>query len=489
MTKRRVKVRFVSDWPLACGASALLVGLVVGSLLSPESASLLLLLAALSAVFGFGLALVRATAWLALPILMLVGIMAAGSVLLRAARQPLVTTQQTVEGLAVTVVSAPVERERFTQAYVDLADDRRLRAEWPAGESVRYGDQLVVSGMITPPEVTPEFDEARFLRAHGARGTLNATSVEQLTTRGGNPVLRALHDLRLFLLDRLDRALGSPANAVVAGIVFGEQSRLAPALVEAFRRTGTSHLLVASGSNLIIFAAIVAHLAAPLGRWRRIWLTLLVLAAFVVLAGFESSIVRAAGFASLGALAELTGRRIHWPTLIAAVAAVMALQNPWIIVGDIGFQLSFAAVLGLGLFESVLAARLPGAFLKEFLAPTLAAQLTTLPILIVHFGQASLIAPLANLLAVPFALPLMAGGLATAILPALRVIAWATEGAATLFLWVVTGLATVPWASTTVSISRVAWVSASLLLIVVALVFRQRWLRLDRLASSRGLHA
>lgn len=82
----------------------------------------------------------------------------------------------------------------------------------------------------------------------------------------------------------------------------------------------------------------------------------------------------------------------------------MVLWNPYILVYDVGFQLSFASTFGLLVFVPLLDERVPkfGGALREGLLLTVAAQIATFPFMAFHFGRVSLISPVANVLAVPF---------------------------------------------------------------------------------------
>lgn len=453
-------------WPLLSVASALIVGLALGTLLTPESVMVVVLLIALLALLGAGLSLVKATSWLPAVSLVLLSLAASVGVQFWAHFHPQVRSIETIDGETLTLVSTPVDKNGTSRAYATLADGRKVRAAWASGEAGLYGTQFRVSGTLEPPEVTSAFNEARFLRAHGAVGILKISALERLPSVGGSAVMRMIGTWREELLRRVRRAMAPPADATVAGIVLGNQSALTPQLEEAFRRTGTSHLLVASGSNLVMLAGIAGIVLIGLGRTLRVFIIVGLVLLFVVIAGGESSIIRAAWFVGLLFLGELSGRRVHAPTLIALVALVMALINPWIVLGDIGFQLSFAAVLGLNTFGSSLAKSLPGWFSQDVLAPTLAAHIATLPILVYHFGSASVIAPLANLVAVPFALPIMVGGILSLALPWLRVIAWATEGATTVLLLIITTMGEWSWATLEVPEHNWIWTGASLFLLV-----------------------
>ena len=133
-----------------------------------------------------------------------------------------------------------------------------------------------------------------------------------------------------------------------------------------------------------------------------------------------ASVLRAAAMAVIAALGLALGRRAAAGNALAAAVAAMLVADPATI-GDAGFLLSVGATGGLLAFQARIAARLGPlpTLAREGLAATLAATLPTLPIVAAIFGRISLVAPLANVLAVPIFPPLMIAAVATAVIGAL----------------------------------------------------------------------
>lgn len=135
--------------------------------------------------------------------------------------------------------------------------------------------------------------------------------------------------------------------------------------------------------------------------------------------GAGASVVRAAVMGILILLAQQAGRLYQIKNALVFAGALMIFINPKVLVWDVGFQLSFAATLGLVYISPILQKWLEadkddfslpgsiGAFVKSdksvklILVATLSAQIAVLPLLVVNFGQLSLISPLANLLVLP----------------------------------------------------------------------------------------
>jgi competence protein ComEC len=227
---------------------------------------------------------------------------------------------------------------------------------------------------------------------------------------------------------RADAALGSgmpPREAELArGFVLGEDGGMDPRTVADFRRAGLSHLLAVSGQNVALLALLAMPVLALLGlplRARLLWVIGLI-AVYVPLAGAGASIQRAGVMGALSVFATLRGRRSSRLHALAVAAIVTLAIDPGV-AADVGWQLSFAAVLGIALLAAPLSAtaraRLRpsgpvGRAVLDGAAMTVAATLATAPLIAFHFGEVSTMTLLANLLALPAVAPAMWVGMLSA---------------------------------------------------------------------------
>lgn len=214
----------------------------------------------------------------------------------------------------------------------------------------------------------------------------------------------------------LGRGMPAREAALARGFVLGEDQGVDPATVEDFRRSGLAHLLAVSGQNVALLALLAMPLLAALGmplRTRLVWVLGLI-AAYVPLAGAGPSTVRAAVMGGLGALATLAGRRSSRLYALVVAAAVTLAVDPRI-AADVGWQLSFAAVVGIlalsGPLRGAISSRLGRGRLCGSLADgaalTIAATLATAPLIAFHFEGLSTTTLAANLLALPAIAPAM----------------------------------------------------------------------------------
>jgi competence protein ComEC len=201
----------------------------------------------------------------------------------------------------------------------------------------------------------------------------------------------SLSRFRQGIEERFNQVLPEPEASLLAGIVLGSKRGLPQDFYQALQKTGTLHIVVASGYNVtIIIATIVTYLA---GLIKRQWAILIGLAAvgiYTIMAGAGPAIVRAAIMGSLVFGGQILGRKTEGIRLLIAAVMLMLLVNPSLIF-DIGFQLSVAATFGL----IVLGPRLEP-ILGKVLTETTSAQIMVWPIILYYFGQMSVFSILVN---------------------------------------------------------------------------------------------
>lgn len=227
------------------------------------------------------------------------------------------------------------------------------------------------------------------------------------------------------------QVLPSPHAELLAGMVLGQKSNLPERFYEALRKTGTLHVVVASGQNIaIVTGFLLALLPWLVSRRKAVFFALLGAVCYILLTGAEPPVVRAGIMAGLSFLAESGGREGAGKRLLLFSAAVMLLVSPWLVF-ELSFQLSFAATAGLLWLYPKLRRwrpfRVP--LVGDGLATSLSAQLAVAPLLFWQFGRLSLVSPAVNALVgvtVPFlmALGLVIIALGLVWLPSAQLVAW-----------------------------------------------------------------
>jgi len=338
----------------------------------------------------------------------------------------------TVEG---TIESEPVRKPNRTDLEIQTstlridtvarADERRVlvqvrrRSGRSHVDSLAVGDLIRLVGTLEPmpgARNPGEFDYGRFLALNGIRGFVIADDSGGVTilARGERESFNhILGKSRKAIYEIFDRFHHSEESSFLKGVVFGYRGDLSAEVKQSFMETGTIHILAVSGSNVavvtLVFFSLIGFLRVP----HRVGtaLTLAGLLWYMVITGLSPSVIRATIMASAILLGTVLGRKGDIYNSLAAAAMLMLLWDP-LYLYDVGFQLSFAAVLSIVVFYPKLEqamTSLPWEFLKRWRiipilklgAVSVAAQIGTLPFSAFYFGRVSLIAVVANLIVVP----------------------------------------------------------------------------------------
>ncbi len=297
----------------------------------------------------------------------------------------------------------------------------------PVEDGWKYGDCLEIQARPITPAEGSRFSYREYLARQGVYSQLASPQAERIGRGCGSVLLEIIYDLAERSAGVIERLYPQPAAALLDGILLGDDSGLPETVQQAFRDTGTAHIVAISGFNIAILAGLfVLVLGKLLPRASAAFGAILAIAVYTLLVGGSPPVVRAAVMGGVGMFGGLIGRRQAGVNSLAFTAALMCFFNPglpW----DPSFQLSFMATLGLVLYAGPLQSgltgwferRLPAGKARRFAAPlaeyglfTLAAQATTLPVVAYHFGRLSLSALLANPLVLPVQPALMVlGGL------------------------------------------------------------------------------
>lgn len=275
------------------------------------------------------------------------------------------------------IIKPPVHHESYTELVVradQLASTNgesrpvgglvlarvALSAEW------RYGDEVQVRGELQTPLEDEDFSYRDYLARQGIYSLLPFSSAEKIASGQGNLFWSLVYGLRQRSIEVIHRLYPDPEGALLAGILVGDESGLSNSLKTAFNDSGTRHIIAISGFNISIIAGLLlAIFSRWLGARRGIRLAILGIIFYTLLVGAEASVVRAAIMGTLALVARQVGRQQFALNTLAFSAAVMNLINP-LLLWDVGFQLSFAATLGLVVYAEPIKTRV-----MSWLAPRL----------------------------------------------------------------------------------------------------------------------
>ncbi len=301
----------------------------------------------------------------------------------------------------------------FSVSESDNRVPRQLRLSWYyPPQAVKAGQTWAFTVKLKRPHgsLNPGgFDYERWLFSHSidATGFVRPHPDAQLLAEGG--LTAPIATVRQTIADKLSAALSGNANlGLIKALAIGDGSTIRQSQWEVFRKTGTIHLVVVSGSHIGLIAGLVYLLVRKL--WASTGLlswspqTVAAIAAIVAgilyagLAGFTLPTQRGVLMLTVAMLAIILQRHLHASTLLAIALLVILLAEPLAVL-DIGFWLSFLSVL---LIVYTLAGCLgQTGYWRTLLKLNWVTSLGLAPLLLVFFQQVSLVSPLANAFAVP----------------------------------------------------------------------------------------
>ena len=409
---------------------------------------------------------------------------------------------KTAVELKGVVSQAPDVRDKSTHIYlshiaINSVDgwkslDGQVLLFVPRYPLYNYGDELLVNGKLETPQPIDDFDYPGYLANQGIYSTMLSPKIEVTATGKGFRPLAWVYSLRNRLSEAMAATLPEPQASLAQGMILGIRGNITPALQDSFIRSGTTHILVISGSQFNIVAGILVATGIWLFGKRRyfyVWLALAAIWIYALLTGMSPPVIRSAIMVSLFLIADLLGRQRSAIIVLGFAAAVMAAITPRIL-RDVSFQLTFLSTIGMVFVaprlqswgNNLIAAKLGEEgwlvkmmnWISDSLFVTLGVTIVIWPVLAYYFGVFSIVSPLATLLVLP-ALPylLFSGTVAAVvgvfILPLGQVIGWLAWLSASYMLVIINGFANIPLSSVKIGAINPTWLWAYFIVLAVIL--------------------
>ncbi|MBQ3093927.1 MAG: ComEC/Rec2 family competence protein [Clostridia bacterium] len=399
-------------------------------------------------------------------------------------------------GERVTVTARVLEPVTFDQPFLVRAEGGPL----PEGTALLlYGDRFagfpdegdLVSGEVF---LSATFDrtseDGRYAKARGVYLRAQTAKGVSLHVEDGKATMnvaeRAIFGLRRYIRDTLVKYLSKVEAGVCRSITIGDRAALDTDVADDFRASGVYHLLAVSGLHLSVLTGAALGILRAVGVRRRLRavLTMAGVVLFMALCGFSASVTRAGVMTCLCLSAGLVRRQADGLSSLGLAAFVMLLCDPFC-VWDLGWQLSFAATLGLltvfPVWQREVTARCTSlkygaraaVWLSDAVGVSLAASFFTLPLTALYFGEVSTVFLLGNLLCVwagSWLLTVLLAALLTCMVwPSAAGLLFAAASALCRYLFVCTdGLAGWPLSLVTTDHALTAWLFALAAVLVVA---------------------
>lgn len=293
--------------------------------------------------------------------------------------------------------------------------------------SYDYGDFIKISGELQAPPKIEGFDYENYLARYDIYSVMYYPKLSRTDGKLARP--EKIYKILIFIKQKIkaviDENLPEPEAGLADALLLGYHRTVIREDLDIFSRVGLSHMIAISGSHITILSAMIMNffLALGLNRRRALKIIFVFLILYPLVTGLSASAVRSALMGGLAFWAVYNERSSSLIRALIFSAALMLAVNPRLLRDDIGFQLSFLALLGIiyiypltqrasdKLITKLKLDRRVGKFMKtiiETINLTLVSQIVILPIAIIDFKQLSLIAPVANVLVLWTFAPLLA---------------------------------------------------------------------------------
>ena len=279
----------------------------------------------------------------------------------------------------VSILSQPQvvgSQQSFTVNY----KNQKIKISTSRFPDINYGDFVRISGIISNRNGKVLMYFPKIEKINNSSNLLQSS-------------LKSVNKLREKLIDLFSKTLPSPSSSLLLGIIFGIKEQMSKSFSDNLRNVGVFHVIAASGMNVALVGGFFSQFFALFfKRQIAVGLSILGILFYAILAGLEPSIVRASIMGVLVFSSQILGRQTLAANSLFLAGFGMLYVDPTLI-SDVGFQLSFAATLGILHIKPIFGGK--EGIASEILT-TIAAQTATLPILIANFGTYSIYSILVN---------------------------------------------------------------------------------------------
>jgi len=317
-----------------------------------------------------------------------------------------ITREPEIRDATIQLYVAPLGIPSASSERVLVMTDKFV----PDASHLSHGDIVRVEGTLSLPEAFAAdggrtFDYPGYLKARGVTYAMYFAHVtvekeEEGTFFGG------LFRGKEAFMNVLENHIPEPHAGLSQGLLLGVKRALGDDLEATFRETGIIHIVVLSGYNVMIVVECIMYVLSFLFKPRtRMVFGITGIALFALLVGLSATVVRASIMAGLLVIARATGRIYAVIRALVLAGVVMLILNPYLLVHDPGFQLSFLATLGLILVSPHIEKHLmmiPTMLgMRGIVTATLATQIFVLPLILYHMGLLSVVSVFVNALVLP----------------------------------------------------------------------------------------
>jgi len=336
---------------------------------------------------------------------------------------------------ALTSINAMWHSDRFEKAEGQVIIYFKKDS---LAEQLHYGSQIIFNKTLQEIKNAGNpgsFDYKRYSLFQGIthQAYLNENDFKILPTENKNIFNEIIFNCRHWVVSTIKEFIsGEKEQGLAEALLIGFKDDLDKTLVQSYTNTGVVHIIAISGMHLALIYWLLTLITKPLKRKKLNWLRIVIILGclwlFSILAGAQASVIRSAVMFTCIALAEVFGRRTSIFNTLSLSAFLLLCYNPfWL--WDVGFQLSYAAVLSIVIFYKPIANwYLPQNkaidFFWKTIAVSLAAQIFTTPVSLYHFHQFPVLFLLTNVVAVPLSSLILFAEIGLCVFSFIKPVAW-----------------------------------------------------------------
>jgi len=227
--------------------------------------------------------------------------------------------------------------------------------------------------------------------------------------KGPSKIEQIFLDVRNSFLKRVKKIFPEPSSTIISGLTIGEESGITRSLKESFQKSGLSHILVVSGSNIsLLISFLDSVLANFIQRKKRVYFLIFLSLFYAAIVGFEPPTIRAVFLAIVASFGKSIGREVDLMRVLFLFGLLFSILNPLSLSYNISFQLSFFASFGIVAFSENLKKLFKplGETFSEIFSTTLSAQISVIPLSSILFQNFKILETILSNLLVLWIVPI-----------------------------------------------------------------------------------
>lgn len=299
--------------------------------------------------------------------------------------------------------------------------NQKIIVSLPTDTETVYGDNFLLSGQLKKiknfdsDKSERSFDYVSFMKKDGILYRMDFPEIKKVDINSGKYLIKILGNIKEKFVSNIQNTLGEPSSSLVSGMTIAGRGGISSELEDIFVRAGIIHIVVLSGFNLAIVAIFGNFIFNFFRKQIRSVLIITLIFLFILMAGISPPLIRAGIMAIIMIFARSHNRKLDPLKLLFFAGFIMVLINPYVLVFDPSFILSFLATFGVIFVSDFLELKMNFVTnklkLRRMMAETLGASIFVYPYIAYTFGNLSLVSLPVNMLVLPLIPPIMLLGL------------------------------------------------------------------------------